>query len=57
MLIAIIILGIIGVVYGIYCAREEWKELNRSEKVRYILLISACAVVAIGSLVDAFFYL
>ena len=57
MLIAIIILGIIGVAYGIYCAKDEWEELNRSEKVRYILLISACAVVVIGSLVDILLYL
>ena len=54
MLIAIIILGIISVAYGIYCAREEWKELNRNEKARYILLISACAVIVVASLVDMF---
>lgn len=57
MLIAIVILGIIGVAYGIYCAKEEWEKLNRSEKARYILLIFACAVVVVGCLVDMFLYL
>lgn len=54
MLIAIIVLGIIAVAYGIYCAREEWKELNRNEKARYILLISACAVIVVISFIDIF---
>ena len=57
MLIAIIILGIIAVAYGIHCAKEEWKELNRNEKVRYVLLISACAVIVVASLVDILLHL